>query len=59
VENIANRTSTQGSFIHTGGSISMGEHERRIVRHLIFLYLTPLICEHHIENFLIEVMEKI
>ncbi|PNX84381.1 hypothetical protein L195_g040441, partial [Trifolium pratense] len=31
VANIVNRASTQGSSIHTGGSISMGEHERRMV----------------------------
>jgi len=40
VANIANRASTQGSSIHTGGSISIGEHGRRMVRHLIFLYLS-------------------
>ena len=36
VANIANRASTQGSSIHTAGSISMGEKERRMVRHVIF-----------------------
>ena len=34
--NIANRASTQGSSIHTAGSISMGEKGRRMVRHVIF-----------------------
>jgi len=36
VANIANRASTQGSSIHTDGSISMDEKERRMVRHVIF-----------------------
>jgi hypothetical protein len=58
VANIANIASTQGSSIHTDGSISMGEYERRMVRHLKFLYLTALIREQHIGYFLIKVMEK-
>jgi len=36
VANIANRASTQGSSIHTVVSISMGEQECRMVRHVIF-----------------------
>jgi hypothetical protein len=32
VANTANRASNEGSSMHTGGSISMGEHERRMVR---------------------------
>jgi hypothetical protein len=39
VANITNRASNQGSSIHTGGSISMGEHARRMVRHLIYYFV--------------------